>query len=94
MVALKSSTAAAQIESSCSSAYFSDIDGGSVRVNDVKQGGMFNGQTLLHCAAGRGHMELVQALLQRGAQAGIQNAKGKTAAQEAAEKGHAKVSSE
>ena len=64
------------------------IDAGTVSVSSIKQGGMFNGQTLLHCAASRGHNACVQGLLQRGAAAGTRNSTGKTAAQVAAEKGH------
>ena len=64
------------------------IDAGTVSVSSVKQGGMFGGQTLLHCTASRGHTTCAQGLLQRGAAAGTRNAKGKTAAQVAADKGH------
>lgn len=50
-------------------------------------GGMFKGYTLLHCAAVKNHVELANALLQRGASTTLRDPKGRTAGDLAMEKG-------
>ena len=53
--------------------------------------GMYSGWSLLHAAASKGHMRIVQMLLAAGAPASACNPKSKTPAQVAHEKGHSAV---
>ena len=53
--------------------------------------GMFSGWSLLHAAASKGHMRIVQMLLAAGAPASVCNPKSKTPAQVARDKGHSAV---
>ena len=53
--------------------------------------GMYSGWSLLHAAASKGHMRIVQMLLDEGAPASACNPKSKTPAQVAHEKGHSAV---
>lgn len=64
------------------------IDRRDVGVDQPKVGGLYNGFTLLHCAAAKGHIPLAHMLLAKGASTAKRNPKGLTAGQLAAEKGH------
>ena len=60
----------------------------AVAPSAVREEGMYKGWTLLHAAASKGHMAVVDALLAAGADASVTNAKGQTPAEQAAAKGH------
>ena len=57
-------------------------------INEQATGGLFDGRTLLMCAASRGHTELVKELLSRGADATIVGKRSETAESLARAQGH------
>ena len=67
------------------------IDRGVVKVNATKSGGMYNGWTLLHCAAAKGHTQLAAELMRRAANPDARNGKGVTCWQLAFDKGHTQL---
>ena len=59
-----------------------------VAVDVVRPDGLFRGYTLLHAAASKGHVEVVEFLLSAGASPDVLNAQGKTALALARDKNH------
>jgi hypothetical protein len=59
-----------------------------VAVDVVRPDGLFKGYTLLHAAASKGHVEVVEFLLSAGASPDVLNAQGKTALALARDKNH------
>ena len=64
------------------------LDSCAVDASAIKQSGMYHGWTLLHCAAARGHAELVRELLRRGADTTARNRSGKCSWELANARGH------
>ena len=62
-----------------------------ISASDVKRGGMYNGYTVLHCAASKGHTDVAGLLLQHGADPRALNSHGKSAAELASKNGHAQL---
>jgi hypothetical protein len=64
---------------------------GEITVTACQTEGIFNGWSLLHAAAWKGNMEMVNMLLEAGAPANIKNPKGNTPQQVASNGGHSEV---
>ena len=64
---------------------------GTLGVDAIRPDGMFKGYSLLHAAASKGHVAVVEYLLSAGATAQICNAQGKTPLVLARDKGHMPV---
>ena len=67
------------------------IIGRQVAVDVIRPDGLFRGYTLLHAAASKGHVEVVEYLLSAGASPHVLNAQGKTALMLASDKSHSAV---
>ena len=64
---------------------------GAVSASGCRADGMYKSWSLLHAAASKGHLTVVECLVNAGADVGTLNAKGQTPAQLASSKGHATV---
>jgi ankyrin repeat protein len=67
------------------------LDSGEITVTACQTEGLYKGWSLLHAAASKGKLEMVNMLLEAGAPANITNPKGDTPQQVASNAGHSKV---
>ena len=67
---------------------------GEIGASGTRPDGMYKSWSFLMAAASKGHAEMVACLLKAGADANLQNAQGKTAAELADAKGHTEVASQ
>lgn len=86
-----SATALAQMAQLGNSKLLAALDVDPDAINRPCSGGLFDGRTLLMCAASRGHTTLVSELLRRGADPSVQGRLGVTAEALARKQGHEQV---